>query len=311
MRYRIKPEHNSKNFLRAILESLVQYNSAARLDIANLLYEGYIIAIKTPEKKYSMSTIVLELLSKWVQVLEDLAVLCMMFEASSNSIDPYEIYVRNNNQEVAKFLHRSRKGLPKKNISKIYALKSANEYYKAGKINKTEISYFKKTLDNELIGYQKNLDSMARVYAGRKKGKRIDYGLIVNIYFKTKHNFKIIQVTETSKKLWNFNDEETAIASKVVKLKWGRKVLKVDIFNNFKEEEVKILLARIREWSEKIDEIARVQMKALDDPYWAVPEIRLIKTKDLLKISRKPNRNDLCLCGSGIKFKKCCEPKLN
>src|SRR3989344_7689833 len=79
MTYVKRPEHNSDNYLKAILESIEYYNAVERLDISNWLLVCYKVALKDPNKRASRKAIVLELISKWIQELEDLAILCIMF----------------------------------------------------------------------------------------------------------------------------------------------------------------------------------------------------------------------------------------
>jgi len=312
MKYRKRPEHNGDNYLKAILESIVEYNAVARLDMAKLLHVGYKQAIQHPTK-HASETLVLEILSKWMQVLEDLSVLLMMFEKPYTSDQRWELYLKYSNQQILEFLHRTRKGLSKEATRRIFGLKSANEYYKEGQIKKAEITYFKHTIDVEVASHQKTLASIAKAYAGNKRrGKNsIEPSILLDIYFKTKHGFKVIHQTPTAKQIWTLDSNGMHMLTHIKKWPWGRKMLPLTTFDKFKEEHVDMLVNRIDEWSNLMAKIAEIQLKNINNAYWLVVEIRLLKTKELLNSVKKPTRNEECLCGSEMKFKKCCEPRLS
>lgn len=312
MKYRKRPEHNGDNYLKAILESIVEYNAVARLDMAKLLHVGYKQAIQHPTK-HTSETLVLEILSKWMQVLEDLCVLLMMFEKPYTSDQRWELYLKYSNQQILKFLHRTRKGLSKEATRRIFGLKSANEYYKEGQIKKIEITYFTQIIDVEVASHQKTLASIAKAYAGNKRRgeKTIEPSILLDIYFKTKHGFKVIHETPTAKQIWTFSHNEMRMLTHIKKWPWGRKMFPLTTFDKFKKEHVDMLLKRISEWSDMMAKVAEIQLKNMDNQYWLVSEIRLLKTKELLNTTPKPSRNEECLCGSGKKFKKCCDLGLN
>lgn len=312
MKYRKIPEHNGENYLKAILESFVEYNAVARLDVAKLLHAGHKIAIKEPSK-HASDTLVLEMLSKWMQALEDFSVLCMMFENPVPSDKRWEIYIRSTNQKILKFLYKIRRGqITQKEIMNIFGLKPAQDYFIAGKIRKEEIPYFRKLIKDETDSHKKTLRSIAKAYAGKKMRKKdkIEPSFLLEIYFKTKHGFKIIHQTQTSKKIWNADPNDIGILATYKKFPWGRKILTMTSFPKFTEANVDLLMKRIEQWSELIGRIADIQLKNVNDPYWIVSDLRLLKTQDMLKTKEKPGRNDDCLCESGMKFKKCCEQRL-
>lgn len=310
MKYRKLPEHTPDNYLKAILESIVYYNAMSRADISNWLFEGYKEALKTPQKETSRKTIILELLSKWIQVFEDLALLCMMFSGQliGDDRDPYEIYVDNNNQKILKFLDRTKRGLPKRVVSKIYGIKTATELIKENKINENEYIYFKEYLDKLIDSGNGNLVRFAKEYASRRKKGKPNYSSLVNVYFNTKHGFKVIHPTPTSKKLWSFYDSDIVLVRGIgILRRTGRKLVPIGIYKEFSKEEVELLVNRINGWSEVTKEIAESKLKELENPYWTVTTIRVKKSKELIsKGVDKPGRNEPCLCGSNIKFKKCC-----
>lgn len=308
------PQHNPQNYLKVILESIQLYNSHARADIANWLYEGYKVAEKREDKKTSKDTIILELLSKWIQVFEEIALLGIMFAGYliNDKREPFEIYTKYGSQQIAKFLKVAKRGLPKKALTSIYALPTPRELVTKGIINRNEYSYFTQELNGVLKSGKTTFFNIAREFVGRKRRNKnqVDFGQIVQLYFNTKHGFKVIHPTETAKQLWK-NIDHIVIAEKVEITKWRRKVLKVRGFTGFTSEDVDTIIKRINGWSDVVREIADAHLKYLDNPYFLVPLIRAKKTRELLKAGKmRPGRNDTCLCGSQKKFKRCCEGNL-
>ncbi|OGK11313.1 hypothetical protein A2768_01485 [Candidatus Roizmanbacteria bacterium RIFCSPHIGHO2_01_FULL_37_16] len=319
MVYSKKPEHNPSNYLKAILEAMEYYNTYERLDIALWLYEGYKKAKVTTNATATLKALVLELISKWIQELEDLAILCLMFAGTDIKYKgraiiesgklPFETYAFVDNQKILKFYTVARKGLPKKAMAKIYAYKTSQQLLQEGAINKKEVPYFSSEIDKLYKTSSDNLNKIGNLYSARKKrGGRQNYGKLVETYFKTKHGFKIIHPTTTSKLLWNFDESDIALVSGVAHMRSGRKIMKLGLYKQFDDKEVNLLMERIKGWSQVINEIVGAQLRKLDNPNYLVPMIRRIKTDELIRTKRlKVGRNDPCPCESGIKFKKCCD----
>lgn len=309
MIYRKKPEHNPQNYLKVILESLEHYNSVERLDIANLLFEGYKSIKDDPKKLVNQKALILEMLSKWIQVFEDLAVLSLMFggKVVGDNREPFEIYSYISNQKILEFYYKVTKGLPKNVIVKIYAIKTPSELLNRGIINRKEYPYFKKQIDEMIETASGNLTKLGKLYSARRKGGRLDYGFLVKIYFQTKHGFKMIHPTETAKSLWQFNETDLAVLKDIIQMRSGRKIMRIGLFETWDESEVGLLIDRIKGWSEVMNEIIGAQLRYLDNPNFIVPMIRKLKTDEYIKSTgTKLGRNDKCPCESNLKYKKCC-----
>ena len=304
--------HTSQNYLKAILESIALYNANARADLSNWLYEGYKEAGNNEKKQISKKTIILELLSKWIEIWEDIVVLALMFgDTGITKKDklPFEIYANYHTQEVARFLYKAKNGLSDDILSKIYAIKPANQMLKENIITNKEYAYSKKWIKEKIREKgKKTFYNMAREFIKRKRRNKntIDYSFLINVYFNTKHGFKIFQETETSKKLWDFNNNDIVLFDKIKKI-GKRKLMIAGIFKKFSDDDVKLLINRINGWSQVTKEIALAQLEYLKNPNWIISEIRISKTKQILESGiKKPGRNNKCLCDSDIKFKKCC-----
>lgn len=311
MSFRKLPLHTPENYLKAILESIILYNSHSRADISNWLFEGYKKANIDPNKTISKKTIVLELFSKWIQIWEDVALLGIMFagQVIKENRDPYEVYIDYHTQQIVRFLYAARKGLPKWAILKIYGMKSARNLLRNDVINQEEYSFFKKEIDHMIELGRETFYNISREFIGKKRrnSNQIDYGFILNVYFQTKHGFKVIQPTETAKKLWQINDEDIALYERIIKLKWNRKIVKTGMFNEFSDGDVEKLMNQINNWSKVTREIALSQLEFIKDPYWTVREIRFLRFQQEISIGAiKPSRKESCLCKSRIEFENCC-----
>lgn len=309
MAYRKKPEHNANNYLKVILESLDHYNSVERLDIANLLFDGYKRIKDSPKRSASQKALILEILSKWIQVIEDLAVLCLMFCGNivNETRAPFEIYSHIHTQKILEFYTKIKKGLSKKTVAQIYAIKLPSRLLSEGQINKREVPYFRKQIDEMVRTASDNLSKLGSLYSSRLKKGKLDYGPLVKIYFQTKHGFKIIQPTETAKVLWNLKDTDAAILEDIVKMKSGRKIMRARRFEDWTEKDVTLLVDRIKRWTEVMKEVIGAQIRYLENPNFIIPMIRKLKTDEYINNKGvKPGRNDQCPCESGLKYKKCC-----
>lgn len=309
MVYRKKPEHNPNNYLKVILESLDHYNSVERLDIANLLFAGYKSIKNNPKRTANQKALILEILSKWIQVLEDLAVVCLMFVGKivNDNRSPFEIYSFIKNQKILEFYSKVKRGLPKKIVAKIYAIKLPSQLLKENLINKKEYPYFKQQIDETIVTASGNLSKLGELYSARREQGRLNYGYLVQVYFKTKHSFKVIQPTKTAKILWQLKDNEAALLEDVIEKRSGRKEMRARRFEEWSEADVVKLIDLVKRWTDVVKEIVGAQLRYLENPNFIVPMIRKLKTNELIKSGVTiPGRNDLCLCGSGIKYKKCC-----
>lgn len=318
MGYRKRPEHNPDNYLKAILESIDNYNAYERLDVSSWLFEGYKRIEDVKEKTASKKAIFLEIVSKWIQLFEDLAIICLMFSGGALKykgkplIDPiklpYEIYSSHvKNQTILKFYKIAKKGFSKSVISRVYAYKTAKELLKEGVISPKEYPYFKKQIDALVNTAQKNFKKVGKVYSRRKTKKDSGYGNLVKTYFLTKHGFKVLHNTLTSKLLWKTKETDIVLIKGTVNWGSGRKIMTTSLYEELKSEDIKLLFKQMKEWSDVINGIAGAHLRRLGNPNFLVPMIRKIKTEEIIKTKKlKIGRNDSCPCDSGLKYKKCC-----
>lgn len=87
----------------------------------------------------------------------------------------------------------------------------------------------------------------------------------------------------------------------------GRIIMRTSLYEELRNEDIELLLKQMEGWSSVINEIARANLKKLDNPNFLIPIVRKLKTEEIIKTSSlKIGRNNLCPCESGLKYKKCC-----
>lgn len=225
---------------------------------------------------------------------------------------PFELYAHPHHLSNKKMLEfctvAKKRGLSKTAIAEIYALKTAHILRKEKLISGNEYPYFKQEIDKFIQVAQSNFNRVAQAYSSRKKRGRLNYGRFMQVYFKTKHGFKVIHPTQTAKLLWKFDDDYLALVKDVAELSSGRKVLTITGFKELSYKDAEQLVAKIKNWSDLINEIVGAQLRKLDDPYFIIPMVRRLKTDSILaKTGQKSvDGNAPCPCDSGLKFKVCC-----
>ena len=311
-----KPEHSPNNYLKAVLESIVHYNAFARLTSAQWLLEGY--RKSGSAYKEDKTNLTLELISKWMQTIEDLGALSLMFagDVVSDNRDPYEIYAKCETSEIRKFYEKARRGLSKTTILKIYGLKHPRKLLKDGLINPEELNHFEDKTNEFVESEVDNFRKLGRAFTAERKSKssRFKYSFPVKLYFHTKHGFKMISPTETAMLVWKLDSGDFAVVRDVKQLKNGRKVMGVSVLTDlFEDKLIKELMGRIEEWGGRIQRVADIHLQSMENPRYMVERFRLIKTEDfMINTGRKKiGRNEPCPCGSGVKFKRCCLPNLS
>lgn len=151
-KYKKKPEHNAENYLKAILESMEFYNAYERADIASWLKIGFEKSDGYLKGKETKKALALEIISKWIQLFEDIAIVCLMLAGNKimykgrtlvdKTKEAYEVYDYVSNQTMLEFCYLCRKGLTKNVIASIYGFKTARELLKEKIISKKRILIF-------------------------------------------------------------------------------------------------------------------------------------------------------------------------
>lgn len=317
--------HNEENYLRIILESYLQYNHKARLDIAKILFNKF---KETPDNEANHNlrkNLYAEIINKLMQSMEDAALIAMMFAESKKT--PFEYYIGNDNSSFVNFFKKARKGLSDTQILRMYGVRPAAVLLKSGLINANEKSDFE-DLFQKLIynpdGDKKRWRGWGKVYTksylNSSTSKRaFKKSNLVQVYHNIKHAYKVLFPSDLFKQIWKSNDNKQYldVITQFVsfrKLRKNRVVRELKQYENKKfltiggfeinPKAVEDIFERIFPSAQIIKNIAYLQLKKLDDPTFPTREMRF----SIFKLRNKgvtPKHFDPCPCKSGLKFKKC------
>lgn len=318
-----------ENYLRMILDSYYRYNHRARLDIAELVYEKFKSLSDTPENDNLKRSLAAEMYSKLMQVVEDSALMFLMFTTKGKT--PIEVFMDIENQMLYEFFGRAKRGtLGDRAILKAFGLKPAKELLEAGLIDQLELKDFERVLKqlingtSQVAGEKYRWKGLGRLYTKEfrePKGQTFKIkrtkSSVIRVYFNLKHNFKVLLPSPVFYKIWPSAD--SSLSLDVVKdyQEFGKLVKKVP--NQLKQyEQTKMVLLggfpvsfdvmtkfyeRIFPQAQEIRMMADYQLRLLDDPSVVVRDIRFIIYMQSGKAPPKPHRK--CICGSNKKFRNC------
>lgn len=317
--------HNEKNYLRIILESYLQYNHKARLDVAKILFSKFKEIPDNQENLSLRKNIYAEIINKLMQSMEDAALIAMMFSDTKKSA--FEHYIGNDNSSFVNFFKKTRKGLSDAQILKMYGLRPVPILLKTGLIDANEKSDFE-NLFQKLIydpeGDKRRWKGWGKVYTqsyldSSTSKRNFKKSNVVQVYHNIKHAYKVLFPTDLFKQIWKANDNKQYLdvitqyvsfkklrKNKVVKeLKQyeNKKLLKIGGFE-INQKTVEGIFERIFPSAQIIKNIAYLQLKKLDDPAFPVRDMRFL----IFKLKNKgviPKHFDPCPCKSGLKYKKC------
>lgn len=317
--------HTEENYLRIILESYLEYNHKARLEIAKILFKGFKEVSDDNENLNLRKNLYAEIINKLMQSMEDAALIAMMFSDTKKSA--LEHYVGNDNSSFVNFFKKAKKGLSDAQILRMYGLRTVPELIKKGLIEQSEKLDFQ-NLFQELIygqeGDKRRWKGWGKVYIksyiNPSNSKRDDKkSNVVAVYHNIKHAYKVLIPTNIFKQIWKSDDDQPYLDiitqyTTFKKLRKNRVVKELKRYENKKlltiggfelnQKAVEEIFERIFPSAQVIKNIAYLQLKKLDNPAFPVREFRFVifrlKNKGML-----PKHFDLCPCKSGLKFKKC------
>lgn len=139
---------NEQNYLKIVLESYSKYNHRARLDIVKILYKNFIRLDKQNAKLNLRKNLLAEILTKLLQILEDSALIAIMFMDRSKT--PFQHFINTDNRMFANFFGKAKRGFSDQQILRIYGLKTAEQLFKNGSIKKSEVLPFKREFQKML-----------------------------------------------------------------------------------------------------------------------------------------------------------------
>lgn len=317
--------HNEENYLRIILESYLEYNHKARLEIARILYDRFLEIPDEPKHLNLRKNLYAEIINKLMQSLEDAALIVMMFMDIKKS--PLEHFLSNDNRAFVDFFKRARKGFSDAQILRMYGLKPVHQLLKQDFIDASECADFQKLFDKIIYdpeGDKRRWKGLGKMYTesyidSSSTKRRFKKSNVISVYHNLKHAYKVLIPTELYKQIWKYDDSNPALDvveqyTEFKKLRKNRIIKELKQFENKKllvigsfeinNKAVEQIFERIFPQAQIIKNIAYLQLKKLDDPTFPVREFRFVIFK-LKNAGKLPKHFEQCPCNSGLKFKKC------
>lgn len=282
-----------ENFAKVIWNSIEQYNCVAQLDHARVLHEKF---LQSEPDSMLARNLALRIFQSYFELADQFALVCRM---ATENRPVFETYVGSENVHTRAFFNEASRGLDKKRVNEIFALSTTN--LKVIK-NPVDREKSRKILEQATDELQKTLLDVAKTYVSDTAG----YSKALEGSFAVKHGFKMIFPDELAKTLWELADSSTAIMTGIHDLvvKSRRKTYRIIETGliNLKADDVPASLIKIlknmKALSDYVQLIAKIQLGKIDDPHFAVG---FLAKAGIIKVGP----NDLCPCGSGIKFKRC------
>jgi hypothetical protein len=130
----------------------------------------------------------------------------------------------------------------------------------------------------------------------------------IDVYNGIKHGFKLVHPTKLTKSIWKGSGDSTVDVMHQVILdeSTGQKMIGLGGFGSLNQEVIDSIMFNIDHFSAELRLMCEMRLWSDKDPMFIIKRFRLTKTDDELKKNRA-GVNDPCPCGSGLKYKKCCE----
>lgn len=168
---------------------------------------------------------------------------------------------------------------------------------------------------NELISditlkTQDNLKMLAQSYFDKDElvNEKFVQGGAVTVFNAIKHGYKVVYSTELGKQLWQLQDENLFLMHKVTEIEeTGQKIIELGGFPSIDMKLIDHIMRNIRFYSDQILYICQTKLLSDINPIYMIRKLRLMITKTKMDEGKKVGPNELCLCGSAIKYKKCCK----
>lgn len=318
-----------ENYLRIILYSYQHYNHRARLDIAEILYEKFRSLPDIPENDNLKRSLTAEMYSKLMQIIEDSALLLLMFTTEGKT--PVDIFININNTMLYQFFGKAKRGiLGDRTILKGLGLKPAKDLLVDGLIDQSELKDFERVISQLLegtdqeAGEKKRWRGLGRIYtkeyrSPKGQGYKINRtkSNVISAYFNLKHNFKVLLHSPIFYKIWPLADNSVSLDIVEDYKKFGdtiknlpnqlkpyehQKVMILGVLD-VSLEAITELYQRIFPQAQEIKMMAECQLRLLDDPTFTVRDIRYIIYLQSGKPTPIPQKR--CVCGGSRKFRNC------
>lgn len=309
--------HTPDNYLEVIIQNFYLYNWRARLDIAEVLYEKWLdMRENQKEALAGQKNIFLEIYAKFFQISEDLALIGMMLLYNSKSEPGYLKFIDGDNKDLFAFYKMAQGGFGKKQIMKILGLDKIQNYISNNKsrLGKLELENYTKIFEDTVQIEIDNFKMLSRLFVS-SDANETDLNVTpeqsgtYKAYNTVKHGFKLIHPTPLAKKLWLKIDEESVnvLHEGLADETSGKNLMALGGFDKVDEPIVEHIMKNIQYYADSIHTICEMWLSSKKSPEFVLKRLRLFNTKEKLSGGQKIKVNEMCLCGSGIKYKKCCK----
>lgn len=307
--------HSPDNYKTVILQNYYLYNHRARLDVANVLYDKLVDLKKNhPGQLAAQKTLFLEIFSKYMQIVEDLALISLMLLDESSTKQAYEIYMETKNPGIEGFYKRAYIGFSEDEILKILGLHKIKQYIDSSRdrFNPEEVNNHYNLLNETIKIEINNMKMLAKLYLEEVTidGKvTLKTSGTVDLYNSVKHAFRLVHPTPLTKTIWKDikQDSVEAMHKLIIDDKAKTKIISIGGFENVDDALINNIMTNTNLYSEEIKNVSEFALWARKDPMFVIKKLRLLKTRTEIENKKTVGRNEPCLCGSGIKYKKCCD----
>lgn len=306
--------HTSKNYLQLILQNTYLYNGVARSDVAAVLQEKLEkLMTESIEITAAKKNLFLEIYSKYIQVAEDLALLGLLLLSEPDLSKVVDTYIEGNNSQILGFYKQAHKGFSRDQIIKILGMNKLIDYVKGNKqrFTKEEMDNLNWVIDESVKVEKGNLQMLGKLFIEEAVDEgqvTLRQGGTVDVYNGIKHGFKLIQPTKLAKSLWPQTNKETVevMHQVLVDNDTDQKIISVGGFTSLDKNLVDSIIFNINNFSDELKHFSEMRLLCEKDIQMVIKILRLTITDEKIKNGAKGEVNKPCLCGSGIKYKKCC-----
>ena len=308
--------HNPENYLTVIIQNYYYYNWRARLDVAETLYEKWIYMRKNyPATLASQKNLFLEIYSKFFQVCEDLALIGTMLLYDSKTSPAYLKFVDGKNSDISAFYKMAHDGFSDQQLLRIMGLDRLDHFIKSNKmkLGQSELENYSFILKESIKTEAKNLKMNARLFlveaADESSKKKLIESGTYKVHNSIKHGFKLIHPTNLALQLWEKIEADTVnvIHEGLSDETSGKTLMSLGGFGQMDENITDHIMNNLRHYSDEIHLMCEMWLAGRKNPMFLINRLRFYLTKDKQKKGEKVGVNQHCLCGSGIKYKKCCK----
>jgi hypothetical protein len=175
--------------------------------------------------------------------------------------------------------------------------------------NKKNSQLLQKELERNVNSIKGNMKIFGNVYTKYNiKSGKTDYSSFVKGTISVKHAFKMLYPSNLAKSIWDIQDDSNPILFqeiKDIKIKGNKDAVPVitigSLMKDHENDPVRLLEKMIKDMkvlSKEVRSIADIQLGLMSDQFYSIS--LLIKSAKI-----KLPKNDICYCGSNMKYKKC------